>query len=78
MNYGLLFLVGFLTSFHCVGMCGPLVIGYTAKSAKLGADDPAMAARIDARAIGFEPYPIYKLRHMTRPAKPPKSDESYG
>lgn len=31
VNYGLLFLIGFLTSFHCVGMCGPLVIGYTAE-----------------------------------------------
>lgn len=36
MSYGLLFLVGFLTSFHCVGMCGPLVIGYTAKQAGNG------------------------------------------
>ena len=27
-SYGLLLLVGFLTSFHCVGMCGPLVVGY--------------------------------------------------
>ena len=33
MSYGLLVLVGFLTSFHCVGMCGPLIVGYTAKQA---------------------------------------------
>lgn len=33
MSYGLLVFVGFLTSFHCVGMCGPLVIGYTTKQA---------------------------------------------
>jgi sulfite exporter TauE/SafE len=32
MNYGLLLLIGFLTSFHCVGMCGPLILGYTAKN----------------------------------------------
>jgi sulfite exporter TauE/SafE len=33
MSYGLLLLIGFLTSFHCVGMCGPLILGYTAKNA---------------------------------------------
>ena len=33
INYGLLILIGFLTSFHCVGMCGPLILGYTAKDA---------------------------------------------
>jgi uncharacterized protein len=36
MSYGLLMLIGFLTSFHCVGMCGPLIVGYTAKSAANG------------------------------------------
>ena len=36
MSYGLLVLIGFLTSFHCVGMCGPLIVGYTAKSATNG------------------------------------------
>ncbi len=36
MSYGLLVLIGFLTSFHCVGMCGPLILGYTAKSAANG------------------------------------------
>lgn len=36
MSYGLLILVGFLTSFHCVGMCGPLIVGYTAKQAASG------------------------------------------
>lgn len=36
LNYGLLFLVGFFTSFHCVGMCGGLVVSYTAASAQAG------------------------------------------
>lgn len=36
MSYGLLFTVGLLTGFHCVGMCGPLIIGYTAKGAAVG------------------------------------------
>lgn len=36
ISYGLLFLIGFLTSFHCVGMCGPLILGYVAKSATKG------------------------------------------
>ena len=35
-NYGLLFLVGLLTSFHCIGMCGGFVISYTVASAKSG------------------------------------------
>lgn len=33
---GLLILIGFLTSFNCVGMCGPLILGYTAKCAAHG------------------------------------------
>lgn len=36
MSYGLLVLIGLLTSFHCVGMCGPLILGYAAKSATKG------------------------------------------
>jgi sulfite exporter TauE/SafE len=36
MSYGLLLLVGALTGFHCVGMCGPLVVGYIAKDATNG------------------------------------------
>ncbi|MGR8952301.1 MAG: urease accessory protein UreH domain-containing protein [Gammaproteobacteria bacterium] len=36
ISYGLLLLIGFLTSFHCVGMCGPLILGYTAKTAAQG------------------------------------------
>ncbi|MGD0959683.1 MAG: sulfite exporter TauE/SafE family protein [Methylomonas sp.] len=36
VNIGLLLLMGFLTGFHCVGMCGPLVFGYTAKIAGAG------------------------------------------
>jgi sulfite exporter TauE/SafE/copper chaperone CopZ len=31
LSYGLLFLIGLLVSFHCVGMCGGLVITYTTK-----------------------------------------------
>lgn len=30
IGYGLLFGIGFLTGFHCIGMCGPFVLGYTA------------------------------------------------
>lgn len=35
-NISLLLLIGFLSSFHCVGMCGPLILGYAAKHAKAG------------------------------------------
>ena len=36
LNYSLLFLVGFFTSFHCIGMCGAFVVSYTAYGAKTG------------------------------------------
>ncbi len=36
MSMGLLFTVGFLTGFHCVGMCGALVLSYATKSAATG------------------------------------------
>lgn len=36
MSLGLLLTVGFLTSFHCVGMCGALVLGYATKSTQSG------------------------------------------
>jgi len=36
MSYGLLFLVGLLTGFHCIAMCGGFVISYTAKAAADG------------------------------------------
>ena len=32
IGYGLIFLIGFLVSFHCVGMCGGLVIAYSVKN----------------------------------------------
>jgi uncharacterized protein len=35
-SYGLLILIGFLTSFHCMGICDPLILSYTAKSATNG------------------------------------------
>ena len=33
-NYGLLFLVGALTSFHCIGMCGGFVLSYSVSAEK--------------------------------------------
>ncbi len=36
MGYGLLFVVGLLTGFHCVGMCGGFVVSYTAKGVSEG------------------------------------------
>lgn len=35
-SYGVLFVVGLLTGFHCIGMCGPFVVSYTAKDAQAG------------------------------------------
>ena len=34
MGYGLLFVVGLLTGFHCIGMCGGFVVGYTTRCAQ--------------------------------------------
>jgi sulfite exporter TauE/SafE/copper chaperone CopZ len=34
MGLGLLFVVGLLTGFHCVGMCGGFVVGYSARAAE--------------------------------------------
>lgn len=36
MSYGLLFVVGLLTGFHCISMCGGFVLSYTAKDANEG------------------------------------------
>ena len=30
LGYGLIFLIGFLASFHCIGMCGGFVVAYSA------------------------------------------------
>ncbi len=34
LGYGLIFLIGLLVGFHCVGMCGGLVVAYTTKYIK--------------------------------------------
>jgi sulfite exporter TauE/SafE/copper chaperone CopZ len=36
MSYGLILVLGLLTGFHCVGMCGGFVLSYSANSAQLG------------------------------------------
>ncbi len=36
MSYVLLLMTGFMTSFHCVGMCGAMVLSYTTQDTKLG------------------------------------------
>ncbi|QSA98987.1 sulfite exporter TauE/SafE family protein [Methylococcus sp. EFPC2] len=36
LSYGLLFTVGLLTGFHCVGMCGALVLGYATRCTATG------------------------------------------
>lgn len=32
IDYGLIFITGLLTSLHCLGMCGPIVLAYAANS----------------------------------------------
>lgn len=36
MSYSLALMTGFMTSFHCVGMCGALVLSYTTQDTALG------------------------------------------
>ncbi|MFH1063609.1 MAG: sulfite exporter TauE/SafE family protein [Candidatus Woesearchaeota archaeon] len=36
MGYGLLFVVGLFTGFHCISMCGGFVVSYTTKAAQEG------------------------------------------
>lgn len=36
MSLDLIFLLGLLTGFHCIGMCGGFVLSYTAEDAQLG------------------------------------------
>ena len=36
VNYTLALMIGVMTSFHCVGMCGALVLSYTTQDAALG------------------------------------------
>lgn len=36
MSLGLIFVLGLLTGFHCVGMCGGFVLSYTADDARAG------------------------------------------
>jgi copper ion binding protein len=36
LSYGLIFVIGLLASFHCVGMCGGLVVTYTASCSANG------------------------------------------
>ncbi|MEF3367447.1 sulfite exporter TauE/SafE family protein [Methylocystis sp. 9N] len=36
MSLGLIFLLGLLTGFHCIGMCGGFVVSYVARDASLG------------------------------------------
>ena len=42
-SVGLLFLAGMLTSFHCIGMCGGFVVGYTTRDAMDGRHSYALA-----------------------------------
>jgi len=32
VSYGIIFIIGILTGFHCIGMCGGLVVAYSTKS----------------------------------------------
>jgi len=39
VSYGIIFIIGILTGFHCIGMCGGLVVAYSAKKSKKSSQD---------------------------------------
>ena len=43
VSYGLLFVTGLLTGFHCIGMCGGFVIGYAARESRQESPSYVMA-----------------------------------
>jgi len=55
LSYGLLFLIGVLVSFHCVGMCGGLVITYTTRH---------LAQNQDKKSQFFSPHLQYNLGRL--------------
>ena len=40
VSYGLIFVIGLLAGFHCIGMCGGLVVAYSASHLKKVKDSP--------------------------------------
>lgn len=43
VGYGLIFIIGLLASFHCVGMCGGFVMAYSANHHKICASTPLLS-----------------------------------
>lgn len=39
VGYGILFVIGLLTGFHCIGMCGGLVVAYSTVGAKTNSEE---------------------------------------
>ncbi|MFH1172927.1 MAG: sulfite exporter TauE/SafE family protein [bacterium] len=54
LSYGLIFLIGLLVSFHCVGMCGGLVVTYTTRH----------LARDDQKRKSLVPHWQYNLGRL--------------
>ncbi|MCK4892294.1 MAG: sulfite exporter TauE/SafE family protein, partial [Candidatus Pacebacteria bacterium] len=55
IGYGLIFFIGILSSFHCIGMCGGLVVAYTAKH---------HAKNEDSKSFLNSPHLHYNLGRM--------------
>ena len=45
VSYGLIFVIGLLAGFHCIGMCGGLVVSYSASHLKRVKDSPESGGR---------------------------------
>ena len=60
MGYGLIFVVGLLTSLHCVAMCGGIVLSQGVKKQEEEGDPQAVASQASAsRAMGARPPQFY-------------------
>ena len=58
VSYGLLLVLGLLASFHCVGMCGGLVVAYSAKCCNNGSDC------VPTKSQKFWPHALYNLGRL--------------
>ena len=56
VGYGLIFLLGVLASFHCVGMCGGLVVAYSTQCCGEKSD-----STLEKRKANFWPHVLYNL-----------------
>jgi sulfite exporter TauE/SafE/copper chaperone CopZ len=63
LSYGLIFIIGLLASFHCVGMCGGLVVTYTATCSANDQQGRSFLPRT-GRGMEYRPHLQYNLGRL--------------